>query len=268
MGQGAESFPWWGVDGCKGGWICVGLNGAGEACHFVQADIAAVHAAVREHEGEIILLDMPIGFRSDKHERLCDKDARKLIGKRRSSVFPVPCRQAIEVLAETNDIQKARSKNHDITGKCLSAQTWAIATNMYKVDKFLRGCTRAREIFREVHPEVCFRMLNGAALEHNKKHTRKNPHGYQERREILKKYFCKYGMKDPFEKIWEEYQDKQKYPKKIVADDDITDALVAALTAKLWKRHGYGLQTLPPKPPLDSRGLPMEMVFVCGHTDH
>ncbi len=258
MGQDAESFPWWGVDGCKGGWICVGLNGAGEACHFVQADIAAVHAAVREREGEIILIDMPIGFRSDEHERLCDGRARKLIGKRRSSVFPVPCRQAIEVLAETNDIQKARSKNHDITGKFLSAQTWAIATNMYKVDEFLRGCTEARKSFREVHPEVCFRTLNGVALEHNKKHT----NGYQERQKILKKYFCKYGITDPFEKI------RQEYRKKVVADDDIIDALVAALTAKLWKRHGYELRTLPPTPPSDSRGLPMEMVFVCGDMDH
>ncbi len=262
MGQDTESFLWWGVDGCKGGWLCIGLNEAGKACHFVKTDIAAVHTAVRKRKGKVILIDMPIGFRSDKHERLCDKFARKLIDKRRSSVFRVPCRQAIEVLARTKHIKKAQRKNHEITCKFLPAQTWAIARNMCQVDELLRGCSQARKVFREVHPEVCFHMLKGASLEHNKKHTRKNPHGYRERREILKKYFREYATEDPFDKI------RQEYLKKTVADDDINDALVAALTAKIWKHHGHELRKLPPKPPPDSRGLPMEMVFVCGDTNH
>jgi predicted RNase H-like nuclease len=47
------------------------------------------------------------------------------------------------------------------------------------------------------------------------------------------------------------------YPRKIVAADDILDALVCAITAQLsshWK-------TAPAEPERDSKGLAMEMVY-------
>ena len=47
-------------------------------------------------------------------------------------------------------------------------------------------------------------------------------------------------------------------PKKDATDDDILDALVAAVTVKIGRER---YQTLPPNPCKDSRGLPMEMVY-------
>ena len=47
--------------------------------------------------------------------------------------------------------------------------------------------------------------------------------------------------------------------RKDVRLDDAVDAMVAALTASA---EGSALRTLPPNPPKDSVGLPMEMVYV------
>jgi predicted RNase H-like nuclease len=49
------------------------------------------------------------------------------------------------------------------------------------------------------------------------------------------------------------------HPKKHVADDDILDAIAALWTATRIV-HGKA-QTLPKSPPMDSIGLPMEMVY-------
>ena len=46
--------------------------------------------------------------------------------------------------------------------------------------------------------------------------------------------------------------------RKDVRRDDAVDAMVAALTAST---EGSALRTLPPNPPQDSVGLPMEMVY-------
>ena len=49
-----------------------------------------------------------------------------------------------------------------------------------------------------------------------------------------------------------------RFLRKVVARDDILDALVAAIIAT---RGEDQLKTVPEDPPKDARGLPMEMVF-------
>ena len=245
-------FRYWGVDGCKFGWFCVGLSTAGEPNSFVSDNIVDACKRMQEHGGKIILIDIPIGLSNGKDERICDKSARKVIGQRRNSVFPAPCRQAMEIFADTSNRQAASSKNEEITGRKLSPLTLAIAPKIWEVDRFLIESTQARDILREVHPEVCFRMLNGAPLQHYKK----RPEGYEERKEILRKGFSQMQSKNPFDQI------RKKHTKKIVADDDINDALVAALSARLGARAT--LKTLPPDPPRDEQGLPMQMVYFDG----
>ena len=53
--------------------------------------------------------------------------------------------------------------------------------------------------------------------------------------------------------LWREHA--HAYPRKIVARDDILDALVAAVTGM------NELRTVPGNPEVDSCGLPMEMVY-------
>ena len=50
-------------------------------------------------------------------------------------------------------------------------------------------------------------------------------------------------------------------PRRKVEKDDILDAMAAALTAF---GNPSGFRTLPERPPRDSLGLPMEMVYLPG----
>lgn len=53
-----------------------------------------------------------------------------------------------------------------------------------------------------------------------------------------------------------------KYRRKDVARDDILDALVASITAKLSFQKG--LKSIPEIPEKDSQGLPMQVVLYNG----
>ena len=103
-------------------------------------------------------------------------------------------------------------------------------------------------VIREVHPEVCFWALNG-----NKamSYPKKKPEGYAERIQLLKEYL-------PHVEQWTEEM-LATYKRKDVARDDIPDALVSMLTAHTAPEL---LKTLPAEPARDSRGLPMEMVYI------
>ena len=46
-------------------------------------------------QAELLLVDIPIGLPETGAERACDLMARRLLGPRKSSVFPVPVRQAV-----------------------------------------------------------------------------------------------------------------------------------------------------------------------------
>jgi len=84
-----------GVDGCKIGWFFVAGNDNDEWKFGTVNNIKELSPKIKK--SEITLIDIPIGLREkEPQERLCDLSARKLIGKRRSSVFPAPSRLAIK----------------------------------------------------------------------------------------------------------------------------------------------------------------------------
>lgn len=77
----------------------------------------------------LLAIDIPIGLLDGT--RACDTAARKLLGQPRgSSVFPSPCRAAIQV-ASYGD---ACDANELRTGRKLSRQTWGIAPKIKQVD--------------------------------------------------------------------------------------------------------------------------------------
>jgi len=115
-----------------------------------------------------------------------------------------------------------------------------------KVDQLLTSNKDARSHIRETHPELCFWALN------NGKSTlfrKKDKRGIEERKEILASAY-------PQTSEVLDYSLRQ-YARKDVAEDDILDALVAAVTAS---RKEEGLLTIPENPEFDSEGLPMEIV--------
>ena len=229
-----------GMDGCKVGWFFVALNRNGGWEVGVISRISELSEYIKA--SELTLIDIPIGLREKGTlERLCDLSARKVLGKRSSSIFPAPSRLAIYC----DTYEEASQANFRYSGRKLSKQSWAITSKIREVDEFLQNANN-RERVREIHPEICFWALNkGIEMAYSKK----TQEGANERQFLLAQY-C-----DSTNKIIE--YALTKYLRKEVARDDIIDSLVGAITAI----YSNMIETLPEEPEIDAKGLAMEMVY-------
>lgn len=183
-----------------------------------------------------IAVDMPIGFPAN-HERQCEGLARKLLGPRRSSVFAVPCRDAVYA----QDYPSACAINARLTGRKFSKQAFMLFRKMHEIDAVVTPETQNR-IF-EIHPEVAFwAMNNRTPLEHYKK----KPEGARLRRDLLRKNgFPIDNLQNP---VW---------TKSKAAEDDMLDACACAWSA--WRIANGTHIALPSQPEYDARGLRMEI---------
>lgn len=232
-----------GVDGCRSGWFCVSLIRSAVWEVGIEANFAQIWS--KWHEADAILVDIPIGLRdSGGEERLCDREARKALGRpRSSSVFPVPCRAALYA----SDYDEACRINERYTGRRLSKQSWNISGKIQEVDDLLQSDARARAVIREVHPEVLFWALNrGTSMKHNKG----TEAGFRERLRLLE---LRYSGSEAIVT-----SALNMFARKAVGKDDVLDSLAAAVTGKLGRRS---FQSLPDSPERDSTGLPMEIVY-------
>ena len=232
-----------GVDGCKKGWIIVELTDDDNWKVDIFPDIASLWNECKR--ASLILIDIPIGLRdSGCDERHCDKKARELLGPMRaSSVFPAPCRGALDA----SSYEQACQINKRMTGRKLSLQTWSILPKIREVNNLLINDALSRSHIRETHPEVCFGALAGGRP---MLHSKKKEEGRSERLELLKTIYpqteevIKYASKN--------------WLRRDLALDDVLDALVASITA----RKGFDkLLSIPEVPEIDSYGLPMEIVY-------
>lgn len=231
-----------GADGCKKGWFAVKLTDGLEWAVEVFEDIDAVW--IKFNDAAVILIDIPIGLIDDgPEERECDVIARKILGsKRASSVFRPPCRKAVH-----SAIDRSSDINFRITKKRLPLQTLNILPKIREVDTFLSKDIPTRQIIREIHPEICFWALSGGRP---MQYSKKKQEGFFERERILRSVCAK------TEAIVNEAL--TAYRRSEVAKDDIIDALAAAVTAKIGFNR---FLTIPETPPIDSKGLRMEMVY-------
>ena len=230
-----------GVDGCKGGWVAVAKSlETGECACAVFADFRGL--LLFAGDADVITVDIPIGFlNAAKHGgRTCDIEARKLLGgKRGSSVFPPPVRGALDATSYWDALKINRESSEEALG--LSKQCFAIVPMMREVDELMSP--ELQERVREIHPELCFRAINGGEAIVAGKRTKEGQdarygllwdHGYRVADELL-----------------------ARWPKKIVATDDILDAYAACWTAeRILKAEAV---QIPPTPEVDAKGLRMEM---------
>lgn len=230
-----------GIDGCKAGWVLVGLDEQGRAGYALLNAIDELSAYVEK--AQCILIDIPIGLKTRQpDERSCDKQARKLLSPHRgSSVFPVPSRCALHC----NDYREALARNRECTGRGITRQTFNIMPKIREVDSYLQKL-KQRKIIHEMHPEVCFWALNDQQAMQTKKRSQD---GFEERLAILNQFIPDVG------RFIEQVM--QLTLRKQVARDDIVDALVGAVTASHYRQ----LQTIPEQPEVDDKGLPMEIVY-------
>ncbi len=145
-----------GVDACKAGWIGVTL-GDGAPRGYFGRDIGALVSWVGQ-DGDLVAvaIDIPIGL-PDRGRRQADGLARAMIGRRSSSVFTTPVREAL--LAP--DHARAVAINRKRTGEGISAQAFGLRTKLLQVDAWVQ-LTSQRVI--EVHPKVSFARLAGNPL--------------------------------------------------------------------------------------------------------
>jgi predicted RNase H-like nuclease len=232
-----------GVDGCKSGWLAVTRNGAGLEYRLLSDidDLASTFS-----EAERILVDIPIGLPwADAPIRPCDRLARDILGKpRKSSVFPVPCREALAA----NDLYAAQRINKTHIGRSVGAQTWGISPKIAEVDRFLRSEGAQPRRIREIHPEVCFWALAGRKP---MRHSKKKAEGRAERMSVLQHY--EPGVSLLLSDIL------SRTLRKDVQPDDVLDAVVAFVTAEA--RDG-ALTSLAGAPSHDLAGLPIEMLYL------
>lgn len=231
-----------GVDGCKAGWfVVVEDTDTGAVAGSVERDLEAFVLA--EGAPEIVAIDIPIGL-PDKGPRACDQAARKLLGSRGASVFPAPIRP----LLACADWAAACATRQRVERKRISKQAWAITPKINEVDRLLQRHEVARSKLREVHPEVCFTVMNGGTP---MLHPKKRSAGRQERLSLLETIFRREDLAaalDPRLKLRRE-----------VARDDVLDAFAALWTAR--RVHVGTARVLPDPPPRDGCGLPCEIVF-------
>jgi len=221
-----------GVDGCAGGWVCIAL---GVATRQISAHLLPDFRAVLEgFPTAIIAVDIPIGL-PDMGSRQCDVDARRLLGKRGSSVFPAPLRS---VLAATG-YQEACQLGRQTDGRAISRQCFGILPKIREVDCAMTPEFQQR-VF-EVHPEVSFRALNrGLPMQYAKKCI----DGRRDRLDLLR----------PIIPVIEGIHVDGR-----AANDDILDAAAVMWTAeRICRGRAAGVTTVQE---IDSKGLRMQITY-------
>ncbi len=237
-----RSFIAAGIDGCRGGWVCAGWDGERWSLHCLP-DLKSVIPLLEAQA--TVCVDIPIGLSRDGF-RECDQAARRLLGKRSSSVFPVPPRLALASLPyeEINLASKAQC------GKGVSKQAFYLLPKIREAEALLRSSRHNYLDWLETHPELCFSSFNsGMPMVDNKK----TDAGYRERRRILARYISARTIDRLVRNLM------NSVPRSQCARDDMIDALVCGVVARLDAADRCFLPE--GKRELDEVGLPMRICY-------
>ncbi|MFC7071942.1 DUF429 domain-containing protein [Halovenus rubra] len=231
-----------GVDWSDDSWLAVVFDSDGYDQAEVFAEIGDLWYQYEEL-AELVLVDVPIGLIEEgTASRRCDILASDIVGSRASSLIEPPVREA----TRKRRYPAAKRVHERKTGTALSERAFTLSDSIAAVDDLLRNVPEARMTFRQSHPELCFRALGDEPLEYPKRTAA----GYAERMRTLAGFDT--DAPPVVQAVAEETGGAG------VAVDDVLDAVVLAYTAQ----PGPGsLYSLPPEPPTDAKGLPMELVY-------
>src|SRR5262245_28307706 len=156
-----------GVDGCRAGWVVVlaqqqksePINHIIFCAHFAEILSLTPRPAV-------IAVDIPIGLLDTPQPggRECDRQARRLLGRRASSVFTPPTRALLQA-----------SRYEQVRSHGLTIQAFNILPKIREVDWLMTP--ELQTCIHEAHPELSFRSVTGTPMPYNKKMAA----GYRER---------------------------------------------------------------------------------------
>jgi predicted RNase H-like nuclease len=225
-----------GIDGCPNAWIVITRTDAGALDSHHVSD---VEAFLDQLQPKIVAIDIPIGLLKSG-ARTCDVEARKLLGQRKTSVFPAPILSAIAA----RDRQAAHDISMSIHGKGVASQSFGIYAKVREVDDLLHARPDLRDRIYEIHPELCFYTWSDSTP---MSHPKRTGPGFMERFALVSETF---GA-EAFDQV------RKQHTRRKVADDDILDAFAALWTAR---RIAAGTALTCPTPPETSRtGFRMAM---------
>src|ERR1043166_8178322 len=141
--------------------------------------IESFQSLLERKDLSLVVVDVPIGL-LDAGDRNCDKAARKLVGARRSSVFPAP----IRTMLDATTYHDACQRRFAVDRKKCSVQLYAILPIIREVDRQLTPASQSR--IREGHQEVSFTLMNGTSP---MRHAKRHPAGQDERLALLVRQF-------------------------------------------------------------------------------
>lgn len=235
-----------GIDGCRGGWALALVSVIGPRRNWAFHVASTFREAVDLAAGAaVIAVDVPIGL-AEEGPRTCDREARRLLGLRGSSVFPAPVRAALRASGPA----EARRLSMEATGRSLPCQTLAILPRIREVDAWMTPARQRRVI--EVHPEMSFLAMNGGRPVTQPK---KQAAGRAAREALLRGEFPGFHVADAARQL----RGRTGPGGPRAGPDDLLDALAAAWTALRRARGASGV--IPAKPERDARGL--EMAIHC-----
>ena len=225
-----------GIDGSKGRWMAAALTGDGFTCRLFDTvgEICACYP-----EADSMIIDIPLGLPESREDFANRPDPllRRLLGRKSSSVFTTPCRQAIDAA----DYAAFREANREVIGKALSIQSFGIARYIKQADAFLARNPAWKNRLLEGHPEHGFMLLNGGQPVLEKK---TDADGMLRRLDLLAGYIpTAHSAVNGLRKA-------QK--------DDAVDALCLALIGRLRLEHVP--TTVPDHPVEDAQGILMQIV--------
>ena len=224
-----------GIDGSKNGWVGVKQNAKRE--DFSEIIFKEKLIDFLSTDIKLIIIDMPVGLDKNIRQggRLVDKEARKKLLKRKSSIFNAPIRDVLKAKSydEANTISKSK-------GLGISKQSWNLVPKINELDQILQ--IKIRPQIYESHPELCFQTMNDGEL----KFSKKEKLGIKERRNIL--------TKNGFDK---KFLDRNLKKNKNFHSDDFLDACALSWTAKRIMNEKN--INLPEDPKKDELGIIMQM---------
>ena len=229
-----------GADGYRDGWFVVlWETGTGTVRRRV---IETYEALLHLPESPAVIgVDVVIGLPEEAVSggRACDRAARQLLGRpRSSSVFSPPAAAALQADSYDDAQRLNRASGPDAPG--LTLQTYHLFPKMRAVAEAMSPARQ--QWVREVHPELAFYAMNGDTAVSESKHTEA---GRTRRAALLT---------------------QNGFPEAVAADrpgavgvDDVLDAHAVCWTAR--RLHAGTAQRLPPSEdvPTNDRGLRMEI---------
>ena len=238
-----------GVDGCPAGWIVA--RRSLDRARQIEIAVAPRFEFVLDRADPplSVAVDMPIGLpaRIGSQGRGPERLIRAQLGARRSSVFAIPSRAAVEAVdyASACTIAAATSE----PPRRVSKQAFMLFGRMREIDSLLRAADAPaapawRERVFEAHPEFAFWRLNKERplLHPKKRKGRPDPNGLRERREILQSA----GVPESA---------VQSVPPRGAGTDDLLDALALMVIAQ--RLLDGRAEPFPDPPGQDEFGLPI-----------